>query len=117
MTSTIASPPVLSTSPDSETCGEHMFNLGIHLTDVSGSRLWRWNGVFRIQLTKDGSVVKPTSIEARPKEVYAIAPTAGRPACTASSPSTQKSFESQPALEHRRSVSRGTSLGLPEVEQ
>lgn len=98
MPSTIASPPVLSTSPDSERSGEHVFDLGsvpwsrrgaymaittnvatmdhpgrnhkiepgIYLTDVSGSRLWRWNGVFRIELTKDGSVVKPTSIEGRP---------------------------------------------------
>ena len=45
---------------------DHEIDPGIYLTDVSGSRLWRWNGVFRIELTKNGSVVEPTSIEGRP---------------------------------------------------
>lgn len=44
----------------------HEIDPGIYLTDVSGSRLWRWNGVFRIELTKNGSVVEPTVIEGRP---------------------------------------------------
>lgn len=45
---------------------DHDIDPGLYLTDVSGSRLWRWNGVFRILLTKDGRVVEPTAIEGRP---------------------------------------------------
>lgn len=44
----------------------HAIDPGLYLTDVSGSRLWRWNGVFRILITKDSSVVEPTAIEGRP---------------------------------------------------
>ena len=50
----------------------HEIEPGIYLTDVSGSRLWRWNGVFRIEVTKNGSVVKPTSIEGRPGHLHIV---------------------------------------------
>ena len=52
----------------------HEIDPGLYLTDVSGSRLWRWNGVFRILITHDGSVVEPTSIEGRPGVLTITAP-------------------------------------------
>jgi len=45
---------------------DHPIDPGLYLCDVSGYRLWRWNGVFRIVGLCDGEPTPLTVIEARP---------------------------------------------------
>jgi putative isomerase len=45
---------------------DHPIEPGLYLCDVSGYRLWRWNGVFRIVGLFDGAPTPLTVIEAKP---------------------------------------------------
>jgi hypothetical protein len=45
---------------------------GLYLHDVSGNRMWQWNGVFRIELLHDDAVVTPYVDEATPGRVRLI---------------------------------------------
>jgi putative isomerase len=44
---------------------DHDVEPGLYLCDVSGSRLWRWNGVFRLRGLVDDDVVEPSIESAR----------------------------------------------------
>ena len=118
MTPTIAPSDLLSTSPSSSINGDYVFDLrsvpwsrygtymaittnvatmdhpgrnheidpGIYLTDVSGSRLWR-----DCAYSWSASVYSVFSDQSH-------------------------IFGNQPVLEHKRSVNKGTSVGLPEAD-
>jgi len=45
---------------------DHAIEPGLYLCDVSGYRLWRWNGVFRIEALVDGSPVPMSVASASP---------------------------------------------------
>lgn len=45
---------------------DHVIEPGLYLCDVSGYRLWRWNGVFRIDALVDGSPVPMSVVSATP---------------------------------------------------
>jgi putative isomerase len=45
---------------------------GLYLHDLSGNRMWQWNGVFRVDLLHDDAVVTPHVDEATPGRVRLI---------------------------------------------